>query len=1648
MFSNQESSNQKKRSASVIFKEVNEGLTPDEMTEGLNRLDLNKTRKLQRRTAQEFVNNEPQAITPEGQPRESIRFMDHCVQSVVDKYSGNPEVVKLAQAYRDAAPTQVAKAQALVKFERNVSPHIEVAQTTQAGIAVASALSNTALQVAALTQNRGLGRFATGVGAMTQAVNGIHQISQASSMLGAASGAATTMMSGATMLGAVGMVMSAGMLLASLFAEEDSEDNGLGEALSAIHGAVMAMWQDTRHNFEITWQRLDRLDEKITEMERQNRQRFLATLKVMNYYGEMTLKNFAGLEITLSALQGSLNYSQQRIESLVKLMTNKEARVIANALRLDGKEETVKKLTERSGELWDWLTAVATHATHSGQIPAPYGPLEIEVTTLIGILKQALEPQKLASLSLPMGLFASLARAIDATIIPTEKVSKIINTEDWTRTLACYLQVIMWAEPEILNFPRNRQAGYLDNVRELKEKPLLILDFLSNARASDNLWTGLIDDYQTAVRDIQTQIKTILETQRQALNREYNVDSIKKILNLEQSAQENFNRLEVNPEITQPLMNKDLRVILKETPVHVDNSLVQATTPWHPAFHGDFIREGQYLVDAQIDRILQETIEVNAGLRCRTVMQSKHFLVASAFQLTKLDLANFKRYISESNGYCIHALGTTVHVVLSLVYDKNKYPFLDVNFHPLYPANDHDRLNVFTEMVDNVSGQWTTQVVLRPEYDALPFNQLIEQDIEQKILLPQRKLAAEKMQLDFTQFDCARLKLLSFIRLFNPEFSIDFDKAKNSVLTLINDVKISGLSEPLQRLLAANFGATLLKADLGLQLASSDALLPLVRNVLDRKSLYEHRLWQTMAHAYASIEMLEQKLLQAPLLKERMQRTQIVKTIRDGMLLLQAQHQQFSDGLRKLQSVAERAQPLVATEIFSATNLSTLTAAIEQLEKLEDQVPSMSDDAQELRDDIGADYLPPNVEPTPTASAHALPEEKKRVLSKRIEAAKDSLGFSFDETINLLEQVAQQFQSVEMLRKPAVLLVGMTGAGKSTLANTCLGLQYKKEKRKAILVDATAKEYAKTGNTAESETQFPNFCTTEEAPYWLIDMAGFGDTRGIPEQITNSVRIEWIKCCVESFKGIVIVCSAEDMSDPKYKNLRTNLEAVGHMIKKMPKGIEQQVCLVITRSSNFTREEVYEDLEAWAASSEFNSSPLAKDKEAIKRALSIIIKSPDSILMVDVTEENAHIPLLKKIETMPINPRDAFSFSLVKEIKLIKTAVIAILSAKDEIENQIHILQYSLAKQLKNELDSVFLALGMSQELETVRQSLQDVRDENDAFRFTRLVDKQKEYIETAKKAMATLKHLFIGVKEANKLSQETTLGEALTQKYDELKEYSGFFNRIVQISRVLHVDAVKDGVVEEQVLDTEADAGYVTDNGVGEQLEKSTWVKSSEAPSRRVSSSIYHVFQGPLISARYLYTHDDIDQLLNISLEDQIRAKTVDIQTAMYPLTRLNDSDDDTSIGVFIAHVEIALKSKTPTTIIPINTTTQNISNENATGGTHWIALIVQPESTRLTFIDSLGSASTKTHQDIIQLITSRIDERFEITVTMLDQQKGDVDCGAWLIDNVVNFVHGQEFNNPDPLNRPIYGANLREKHQEKINKNYAQRAMPRKNN
>lgn len=1460
------------------YSELEQFSSDELMTDGLNRLSLNKHQKLARKLARDFVRSESSmqsSLTPQQPHGESIRFMDFLVQTTVDKHSKNPGVLEAAKKYSELPNTPTARANGLRAFEIECQPHTEQELAVNAGFELANATSNICNQMALLRKDTEFGRFAQGLGAMAQAAQGVYQISQASALMSQAANGAMTMASGAMMLGAVGAVIAAGVMMYSLCSEEEDTGNGLGEALQAIHSAVMEMWEDTRRNFTIVFEKLDILDEKITEMERQNWKRFVASMRAIEHYSEMTRKQLSDLK---TAVQGGLNDSHQKLESYMQTFARSDSREVVAFIGKVGQAKDIETLANHSNKLEEWLTQRAAISGCSGSIPTRHGKLDVETQTLITLLKNATADEVITKGSISLGLYASLAQSIDPHILYGENIEAIVNPQDWSKVLASYIDVIQAGIPLIMKESSlSQQQSFVTEVSRIKNIPLLILNLLSGLYDSNALWEQLIDDYQQAVIGIQNQVSKILEEQRQALNTAYDIDSF-ELVRLDLSAEENT--LRVNNFIDlKTRLSKDFEPakFLAKQAISEDacddslgRSLIASNDynirDWFGDCYPILTGETRYLTESQIRGLL----EVHSGRdRLIALFQHPSFLLAHQFKLAALHISCYGERKSQD---------TFVHINIGLLNEERVTPLYDMQF-PVFYNRLYNYTPSYVESCDNIlpalhkvihwaathhasmdtlpMGMRIESIVLDPHYQLAKASKALENTIENTILKPARKLAGEKIRINMELFECARLKLLSFIKLLNPSFEIDLDYAQNNIQRLVSEVQLTGAVESLQTLLHPNFGANLLQSDLGFPATSNPSqpeLVDLVNTRVKQQPLFQHRLWKTMAHAYASVEMLEQKLIQTTLEDQTVDMQQhLERKMYHGMMLLSAHHQQMNDVLQRVRPLLHQAKPLITMEAISEDELEAVESA---LHTLDTQFTYAVNATKDLSDNLDADYIPPKPHQYSTPLPHPLTERKKGFISQRLEEEIQSTELPFSETVSLLEHITSQNLTLEQKNLAGgILFLGRTGVGKTSVVNECLGADYHKEQTgpKKFRLVAQHREVFKVGHSSKSETFLPGIAPYGESHY-IVDMPGYDDNRGKSQKIANAIAMQWVQFCFSTISGLVLTCDERDFYDSKFTPIRTSFEQVGRLLEPYS-GEGSPLMLAITKSrGDEDLESITEKLSTWE--SELGDSI---EDQMIKRTLSFLRRSPESLVFVDVLDKASQATFEQRLQALtPITVKE-FNFSPVSiEMELFNKILRTILRAKQKIEQDIHDLTYSLAKQLRTTLHSQ--SIEMPATLEQLHEnlkisiSLMGEAASEDLFDFIQLLNQQKDSIHWFNEMRKRFSTALNIRNTASVLHQGDFMADELMEKYNELRSHQTLFERLSALDQVLHPSE---------------ESGYETDDDARDLLEEDTrtflsihritliddehgefgdetsgqsiWIKPDETPGLRILRPAYH---------------------------------------------------------------------------------------------------------------------------------------------------------------------------------------------------------------
>ncbi len=199
-------------------------------------------------------------------------------------------------------------------------------------------------------------------------------------------------------------------------------------------------------------------------------------------------------------------------------------------------------------------------------------------------------------------------------------------------------------------------------------------------------------------------------------------------------------------------------------------------------------------------------------------------------------------------------------------------------------------------------------------------------------------------------------------------------------------------------------------------------------------------------------------------------------------------------------------------------------------------------------------------------------------------------GINFDKTLSLVGDAVRHNQQIQACKaNSAVLFLGATGVGKSSLFNFMDGCLYKKIKKAGIqmreLVRGT--EVSKTNQGGRSETRFPVIVTREreDASYAMVDLAGFLDNSDNTSSgqvsaydIAAAISMKLISEKFEKISGLIAVCSGAQLTVERPPlELQETFRQIGRMIKRSPE-LADNVRLFITKHVELEASDVIERL--------------------------------------------------------------------------------------------------------------------------------------------------------------------------------------------------------------------------------------------------------------------------------------------------------------------------------------------------------------------------------------------------------------------------------------------------------------------------------------
>lgn len=342
--------------------------------------------------------------------------------------------------------------------------------------------------------------------------------------------------------------------------------------------------------------------------------------------------------------------------------------------------------------------------------------------------------------------------------------------------------------------------------------------------------------------------------------------------------------------------------------------------------------------------------------------------------------------------------------------------------------------------------------------------------------------------------------------------------------------------------------------------------------------------------------------------------------------------------------------------------------------------------------------------------------------------------FDFKETKEMILETFPKIQSAR--NQDIVLVVGTTGAGKSTLVNYLIGCKMKQtdDDLGEPRAEVEGKEYAEIGHKMKACTFnaeiFHPINPNEKHSFAFCDFPGFNDTGTSERKIAISLNREYMINVAENIKGIIVVIPISALSTSgRGKEFKELIDTITKLFKDVSQvsssilfvitkakknakveGVVKKVSEILdTETNNYVakfqkafsdaKEKSYEYLKSWFKQKELTSSPSSEesneDNEVLSKSLylfELMKTNPGNIIIGDIFDDggkgSVRDKIAEKILTFkPISKMEFIFNKYEKDRMLFEEAIyrgtsIAISLIEKKISND-ESVEY-IKKQIKN----------------------------------------------------------------------------------------------------------------------------------------------------------------------------------------------------------------------------------------------------------------------------------------------------------------------------------------------------------------------------
>lgn len=403
--------------------------------------------------------------------------------------------------------------------------------------------------IAQITKDRAVAKFASGLQRVVHTFDAVAQVGKTLSALSSVK--TTSIASFGALVGDAGAVLGGVGALVSLFGGDDDDGgDGLGEALTAIHSAVIGMWEEMHESFAVTWEMLgkienhllniaaqiDAVDEKLNQMERNQIKRCKAMLESIEYVMDAVQQAHVDLAERIER-----NFERQKISSesferiakeLLHFIVDAEMKTTILTLTVLSHKERREILAESSSKLYVWLADASTLNSKTGKLDFYH---DIDRSVLVTLMHAITNP---SATSIPLGLYQSLY----SMNVPGGSELDLINPVGWFAVLSVYFALLREFHDHIASSD-TLSAQYSKQIKSLVALINGVNLFYANVAGSDALWSKLVETYQGHFNDLY---EKVVQKEAAALNAPI---APHFLLDLAESAPTNLQRLEQLPNI-------------------------------------------------------------------------------------------------------------------------------------------------------------------------------------------------------------------------------------------------------------------------------------------------------------------------------------------------------------------------------------------------------------------------------------------------------------------------------------------------------------------------------------------------------------------------------------------------------------------------------------------------------------------------------------------------------------------------------------------------------------------------------------------------------------------------------------------------------------------------------------------------------------------------------------------------------------------------------------------------------------------------------------------------------------------------------------------------------------------------------------------